>query len=98
MNKFQYLLICLSEECAEVQKAISKALRFGLNDFKPGVYINNSDNLKDEVVDIYAIIELLEEKHGFKIIPYRKQIESKKKKVKKYMEYSKKIGILKENQ
>ncbi len=31
MNKTEYLLVCLAEECAEIQQAVDKALRFGLD-------------------------------------------------------------------
>lgn len=30
MNKAEHLLTCLAEECAEIQQAVSKALRFGV--------------------------------------------------------------------
>ena len=29
MSEVEHLLVCLSEECAEIQKAVSKTLRFG---------------------------------------------------------------------
>ena len=31
MNEREYLLVCVMEECSEIQKAASKALRFNLN-------------------------------------------------------------------
>jgi len=35
VKQHEYLLTCLMEECAEVQKAATKALRFGLDDRGP---------------------------------------------------------------
>ena len=35
MNREEHLLTILSEECAEVIKDVSKALRFGLDDYPP---------------------------------------------------------------
>ena len=40
MNKQEYLLTCLSEECAEIQQAVSKALRFGLDNYNPNGLFN----------------------------------------------------------
>lgn len=36
MNKQEYLLQCLAEEASEVVQAVSKCLRFGLNNEWPG--------------------------------------------------------------
>lgn len=35
MTKTEYLLVVLSEECSEIQQAVTKALRFGLSDIHP---------------------------------------------------------------
>lgn len=92
MSVEDQLLICLAEECAEVQKEITKALRFGLDD----VYKDKSPRRKtlvDELNDIFAIIELLQE-HG--TIPYDLQyperIIEKCQRTKHFLERSKVNG------
>ena len=52
MNRVEYLLVCLMEECAEVQQAAAKALRFGLTD-------QNLDDLYGEYVDVAAVFGML---------------------------------------
>ena len=77
----------LQEECAEVIQIISKINRFGLYSVNP--FIDNSKNnqqlLIDEVGDVYALIEKLEERGLFT----REQIEAraayKKDKLQKYL-------------
>jgi NTP pyrophosphatase (non-canonical NTP hydrolase) len=92
MNKTEYLLACLAEECAEVQQAAMKAQRFGLGDrFKlttPG------EDIATECCDLVAIIELLEEEGIIKRAGSVQAIETKKAKVKYYMEYSRERGAL----
>ena len=59
MTKEEYLLTVLSEECAEVQQAVSKILRFGKNNFNPMTEIKNLDQLQTEIIHIYASVNLL---------------------------------------
>ena len=35
MNKKEHLMVVAMEECAEIQQAIAKSLRFGLQDHRP---------------------------------------------------------------
>jgi hypothetical protein len=85
------------EECAEVQKCASKALRFGLTEVMPSIHASNVERLNRELNDVKAIIELLREDH---ILPASEtvddlcQIEEKKAKVSRYMEYSRSLGTL----
>lgn len=51
----------LSEECAEVIQAVSKCHRFGLNNLKPGKPKTNREHLEEELGDLYAMIEILQE-------------------------------------
>ena len=62
------LLVCLIEECSEVQKAITKTLRFGEFSTTPAlagrdnIYIrqSNIEQLQNELTDLEAVRELLE--------------------------------------
>jgi dihydroorotase len=97
MNSVEHLLTCLAEECSEVQKEISKSLRFGLDDSYPGTNTTNVENIVNECIDMIAVIELLEEQGVIKKvnIDYRdKCIRLKKEKVLKYMEYARNKGTL----
>jgi NTP pyrophosphatase (non-canonical NTP hydrolase) len=51
----------LSEECAEVIQAVSKCHRFGLDNLKPGKPKTNREHLEEELGDLYAMIEILQE-------------------------------------
>jgi NTP pyrophosphatase (non-canonical NTP hydrolase) len=64
MKDIKEILLILQEECAEVIQAISKCERFGANNYKPGKQNTNKDHLEEELGDLLAMIELLEEK-GF---------------------------------
>ncbi len=59
MNRKEHLLVILSEECSEVIKEVSKALRFGLENGYPGQSKTNQDNIEDELTDVFAVVEML---------------------------------------
>ena len=61
MNKQEHLLVLLMEECAEVQHACSKALRFGLHDKWPEKAASNIECVAQELIDVKAIAKLLSE-------------------------------------
>ena len=94
MNKTEYLLVCLSEECAEVIKAVSKALRFGLKDGYPK---GDTTNLQDIARELSHIdnIKLMLNLRGvcFKELPLS-EILKKKTQVEKYMNYAQSKGTL----
>lgn len=52
------ILVILIEECAEVQKRATKALRFGLGETQPGHSYDNSGRLSLEVGDVLTTIDL----------------------------------------
>jgi hypothetical protein len=58
----EYLLTCLSEECAEIQQLCSKSIRFGLDSHHPAdpEQVQNIQKLKLEINDFYAVIAWLE--------------------------------------
>jgi len=95
MNKTEHLLTCLIEECAEIQKVASKALRFGLDDHAPDSDSTNAEDIITEIYDLLAIIEMLkEEKIIFDLPDTKELIKQKKDKVTKYMDYAKNRGTL----
>lgn len=96
MNKIEHLLTCLAEECAEIQQAISKALRFGLDDGHPEKTTTNAQDIAKECVDIIAIIEMLEDEGILKKIGTIQAINQKKIQVLHYMKYAKERGTLSE--
>jgi len=48
------------EECAEVIQAISKISRFGIDNFKPGKPKTNREHLEEELGDLLAMVDILE--------------------------------------
>lgn len=80
MNKEEYLLDCLSEECAELSQVASKSIRFGLNHKVPGEEKTNTDDLITEYLQIVSVIEMLQELGSIPVIDYRRVTNIKKKK------------------
>lgn len=90
----QYLLICLSEECAEVSQRVTKSLRFGLDEVQPGQEDGNVTRLTAEVTDLLAVLEMLQEAGVPVLSGDRTAIIAKKDKVGQFMEYSREQGTL----
>lgn len=82
MTKVEYLLVCLMEECAEVQKEASKSLRFGLDSSNVFKYEKETHGEKiiEEFADVLAIIYLLQEEGAIPDINMRAMIAKKKEK------------------
>lgn len=62
MNKTEYLLVCLNEELAEVQHAVSKCLRFSSHHKYDKYELSNIERVKLELEDCYAVADLLRER------------------------------------
>jgi hypothetical protein len=60
MDSIEHLLACLCEECAEVIHRTSKALRFGLAAVQPGQARSNAQRVSEEIVDLLAIVDMLD--------------------------------------
>lgn len=94
MNRIEHLLTILTEECAEVQQATTKALRFGLEEGKDCTAFEHGSNverLRYEINQVIAMVEMLEAE-GLDLSPDYHVREMKKQKVEKYLIYSKECG------
>ena len=94
MTEQQHILSCLIEECAEVQKEVTKILRFGLDDGYKGKL--NSKTLNEELNDLMGVIDMLPD-FGVKVDITDKAMEAKQQKVKKFIEYAYKVGTITKN-
>ncbi len=96
MNRLEHLLTILTEECAEIQQAATKILRFGPDegrDIAAIEYGNNAQRLRYEINDMIAMVEMLE-REGLDLSPDHANRKRKKEKVEKYLTYSKECGTL----
>lgn len=93
MTTTEYLLSCLIEECAEVIQRATKAQRFGLDEVQPEQSLTNQERLAAELADLTGTIELLKDK-GIRLPISDNAIEAKIEKVKKFMDYSRELGVL----
>ncbi len=93
MNRQEHLLVCLTEECAEIIKAADKALRFGLDDGYPNTSRTNLTDLSNEINDLRGVIELLHA-DGVTLTVDTNKITEKKKRVEQYLQYSLQRGTL----
>lgn len=96
MNSTENLLVIASEEAAEVQQAISKSLRFGLNNYYGDQQIN-AMQIMTEFYHLQAIIEELQKHGALPYLTYDAIFNIKKAKVDKvnyYNEESKERGRL----
>ena len=74
----------LQEECAEVIQAVSKISRFGLDNYKPGKPKTNREHLEEELGDLYAMIEILQDMDIVSWTNIEKAAEAKKEKLKQW--------------
>jgi len=94
MTRTEYLLTCLAEESSEIIQAVSKILRFGLEDKYMPADKNNYESLIQEVNDLFAIVEMLK-KEKIVVEVTTERLERKQEKVEHFIEYSKNMGIIK---
>jgi len=72
----------LQEECAEVIQAVSKIRRFGIDNHKPGKPKTNREHLEEELGDLYAMIDILQELDIVSWSGIEKAAEAKREKLK----------------
>lgn len=97
MTLEQYYLTILAEECAEVGQMCSKSIRFGLNETKRDLTITNAERLYEEYIDLITVVKILVDSGYIKEPTQERKeemIKNKLEKIKKYLDYSKKLGIV----
>lgn len=97
MNKQEYLLVKMAEEAAEIAHACHKSLTFGLQSFQNEGDLTNQMELEKELTDLLAMIKMLQDAGIIGIVGRKEGILAKEQKVLRYMELSKKLGVLKED-
>lgn len=90
-NPLTYNLGLLTEECGEVVQVINKIRRFGLISNWDGE--TNKQKLFNEINDILAVVELLEQNFNIEIRD-ESRIQEKKDKIAKFMVCSEQEGFL----
>lgn len=97
MNLEQNLLIQLMEECAEVQHACAKALRFGLHDKAPYSETNNLFAIRRELGDLLGVLQFINENTEISTEIPPAWVAAKISKIEQYLRHSMELGILDEN-
>lgn len=99
MNRQEHLLVVFAEELGEVatellslQKQVSKALRFGIDEQRDLV-TSNRERIQAEWQDLIGTMEKLAEV-GINLIPDSTAISAKIEKVEKYCRYAETLGVL----
>lgn len=92
MNRLQYLLTKLAEEANEVGQIALKTQQFGVDEKMPGQDFTNAERTHQELNDLFAIVDMLNEEFNFGFNIDGAHIHNKKKKVNKYAAYSVKLG------
>lgn len=93
MTRNELLLIQLGEECNEIAGRISKAQRFGLTEVQPGQPQNNVERIHNELMDLMGVYSMLQDSGVLPNMEFP-LIEEKKKKVERFLDYSRQCGIL----
>lgn len=86
MSREQFLLLKLAEECTEVAQMCSKCMQFGLEETYQ--IETNIERLHKELVDVLAVVSMLNTDCNFEFSPSQKAMEEKCRKVDKYYRYS----------
>ena len=84
-DKTKEIMDITAEECAEVIVAISKISRFGIDGYKPNKPLTNRQHLEEEIGDLLAMVDLMEQ---FKVIDMDRVIKAKAAKIQKLEQWS----------
>ena len=89
MNNQEYNLVKIIEECAEVQEACTKILRFGMHGTGPE---SNLNKLRLELGDLTVAIQLLEYSIGESLEVSEDELEVKRSRFTEFKDVSGKLG------
>ena len=92
MNSQEYNLVKIIEECAEVQQACTKILRFGIDGKSSEGIESNLNKLRCELGDLTVAIQLLEYSLGVSLEVSDDELDLKSKKFTEFRDISGKIG------
>jgi NTP pyrophosphatase (non-canonical NTP hydrolase) len=91
MTREDYLYLCAIEECGELAQALSKASRFGIDDYYDKAGMDNQACVKVEFNHLLACLEALAD-YGVDTLEDEQLKIEKHHKLGKWLEYSKKRG------
>lgn len=95
MNRQEHMLDILSEECIEVAKEVSKALRFTLDEQYVKSEFTNRERIVNELKDVLCMIEICRTEGLLPPICITEDdIETKFAKIERYMQISRQYGAL----
>lgn len=92
MDRLQLLLCKLAEEASEVAKIALKTQQFGLYEKRPGQPYSNLERTHQEINELFAIIEMLNDEFEFGFRRDADLIHIKKARVNEYAQYSINLG------
>lgn len=99
MSEHQNYMLIVQEELGELamelihlQQTISKTMRFGMAEQRPG-YKTNIERIQDEFNDVLGSLVKLRQ-YGIDLAPDCDKIVAKAEKVTEYTGYSKKLGVI----
>lgn len=84
MDNEQYYLTLVAEECVEIAQVCSKAIRFGIDNYPhDNPKLTNRIRLKEEVNDLLAVLDALDEECNIRTerdghLVYQKRIKMEK--------------------
>ncbi len=96
MNRSEHLFTIVGEEGSEVAQRASKVVRFGLTEVQPGQTLDNRARLLGEFADLCGALELALPGSDIQemVMILRPDIDAKKVKIEKFLDYSKEQGTL----
>ena len=94
MTKLQFLLLKLAEEAGEIVQIAAKTSQFGMLEKYPEQPFTNAERCHQEINDLLAIIDMLNDEFNFGFVGDVYAMEMKKKKASKYLSYSVRLGMV----